>query len=106
MPDKPSEVKKPRWTTLIIVVGVVGLLAATNPSLSSYVAWFDQSVTTHSSALVSTLASIFAGPLRSLIANNTIQQNWIVLSIYHTTLMGQQVTVLGILEHFIPLAHS
>ncbi len=106
MSDIPTEVKKTRWTILIIVAGIVGILAATNPSLPSYVAWFDQSLTTHSSALVSSLASIFAGPLRSLIANNTLRQNWMVLSIYHTTLMGQQVTVLGILGHFIPLSHS
>jgi len=103
--ENRSQRKIKQGLKLTVSISIIVLFIITNPTLSSYTVWLDQFMVAHTSPFVSAIANVFSGPLQSLIAHNTVRNNWFLFSIYQTQLMGQTITVLGVLEHFIRLSH-
>ncbi len=83
---------------------VLVMLALTNPPMPLYTAWAVQEIRTHASGILGALSSVFPGSLESALASSTVRDNYLLFSIYHTAALGYHVTVLGLVNHFIPLS--
>ncbi len=95
--------KRIKW---LVVIGIASVLALTNPPMHTYTIWADQTIQAHTSSFVSAIASLFSGSVQSLVENNTVRDNFILFSVYKTSIAGHNLTVLGIFNHFVPLSNS
>lgn len=91
----------------IVLAGVVALLAATNPGMNRYSAWADQTIAAYvSSRTGSSFLGHVAGSVTGWSVGMDTQSFDLVLgSVYRTSLPnGQNVTVIGVLGHFVPVS--
>jgi len=89
---------------LILAVCTVVVLAATNPSKAEYVAWLkDEAVAQESSLLAKGLAAVI---LPIVVDTCTVARNYVLFTVFTTSLDGSTVKCLGILRHFFPLPGS
>lgn len=88
----------------LLLAAVLVALAVTNPPMPLYTAWAVHEIQTHASGILGALSSVFPGSLESAVASSTVRNNYLLFSIYHTNAMGYHVTVLGLVNHFIPLS--
>ena len=90
-----------RMKRLAILVVALVAMAATNPPRSDYIAWAKDKVIERSSpGLESGLVSFFGGPL---ISSTTTSKDLYFGTIYTTSYGGREITVLGVMNRFIPL---
>lgn len=100
---------------LVAGLGMAVWLAATNPTMDSYLRFvearlaaeidkMDRSVPRSEQDLIK---GIFRSQGRKLVEGvirpNTIRNNWGLLSLFETNVLGQPVLVLGMAGQFIPL---
>lgn len=91
----------------VAIVGGIGaalviLLAATNPSKSEYVDWLKGQVRAQASGNVVTLGlTALLGD--AVFDSVTVRQDFLLFSVFRTSIGGNSMTTLGILHNFIPV---
>ena len=89
--------------TVLILIGLVLLLATTNPTKSEYNNWLKQAVTNKigGGPFASGLMTILGGPL---INSATAENNYVLFTIFKTSVDSQDyITSIGIFHQFIPI---
>lgn len=104
-----------RLLLLIMVLSISVALAFTNPTMDAYLQFveqelnkalerMDQATPSREQQMVKTIMRSHGHELMSsLVRPHTHRRNWGLCSQFETTALGQQVVVLGIAGHFIPL---
>ncbi|MGQ0594283.1 MAG: DUF4359 domain-containing protein [Gammaproteobacteria bacterium] len=92
--------------TTIIIIALSGLLVFTNPTMDSYEQFVHQKIiqeATKQDNLSQALGLLFGGIASHLLANATIRQDYLLLSVYDTDFGNDHLRALGILNHFFVL---
>ena len=88
----------------IVLVGLVGLLVYTNPGLDRYKEFLSQQVTDATrkehDPVVSTIGSLFGGIATSMMAQQTIRQDYVLFSTYDTVFGEAHLKAVGVLSNF------
>jgi hypothetical protein len=89
------------WFLCLCLIVVV--LAVSNPSKAEYVEWFKSEGLKQyaTDPLSKLLIGTLGGPL---IESYTSVQNYVVFSVFRTSLDSRPVMVVGVLHNFIPLS--
>jgi hypothetical protein len=88
----------------IVLVALLGLLVATNPSPDEYQGFLQQQMGQDSKSDVERgMLSLFGGFASRMVAGQAHRSNYVVLSLYDTNLGQERLRVLGILHNFIIL---
>ncbi|MGI0025480.1 MAG: DUF4359 domain-containing protein [Nitrososphaera sp.] len=90
----------------IIIIALSGLLVFTNPTMDSYEQFVHQKIiqeATKQDHLSQAVGLLFGGIASHLLANATIRQDCLLLSVYYTDFGNDHLRALGILNHFIVL---
>ncbi|MDY6984655.1 MAG: DUF4359 domain-containing protein, partial [Pseudomonadota bacterium] len=85
--------------------GIALLLVLTNPDTEAYADYFGEELAREAGddQLAGALVSIFGGVAENLFANATTRDNYVLFSIYTTSLNRDEIVTLGILGNFIVL---
>jgi hypothetical protein len=104
-----------RLAMTVIVLGLGVALVLSNPTMDDYLLFvegqlgkaMDRSEQNHSGREQTMLKSIFRSHSHELMETavrpHTIRRNWVVMSIYETSLIDVRIVVLGAAGSFIPL---
>jgi hypothetical protein len=88
----------------VVLVSVLGLLVATNPTPDEYQDFLRQQMVQDSKSDVErSVLSFFGGFASRVVAGQAHRSNYVVLSLYDTNLGQEHLRVLGILNNFIIL---
>src|SRR5690606_35676448 len=91
--------------TAVVLIGIALLLVLTNPDTEAYADYFGEELAREAGddQLAGALVSIFGGVAESLFANATTRDNYVLFSVYTTSLNRDEIVTLGILGNFIVL---
>lgn len=104
-----------RLLLLVTVLTVAVALAATNPTMDEYVRFVEVRLAAEiekmdqggSRAEQNLIKGIFRARgiqlVDSVVRPNSLRRNWGLCSLFETRVLEEQVLVLGIAEHFIPI---
>lgn len=90
----------------VVVVGLLLLLAFTNPTMESYESYIRQEILreTHSKdETTKALGLVFGGLASSMFANATVRSNYVLWSTYQTEFGKSKMKVLGAVGNFFVL---
>jgi hypothetical protein len=90
----------------IVVVAVLGLLVATNPTSEDYSAYLQQDIARDATAgggVPDGLASLLGGVAGGLLSSTATRNNYLLFSTYSVELGAEDKLTLGILGNFIVL---
>lgn len=90
---------------VIALLGLVGLLAYTNPSMNNYEAFykqkFQQEASKGSDPLIGALGSLLSGIASSVMTSQTARRDFVIFSTYDTTMLDKHIKAIGVLNNFI-----
>jgi hypothetical protein len=90
----------------IIVVLVIALLFATNPSEPQFTTFLKnriQEQAGNDETLAGDLKRLFSGPAASLAGMGTVRTDYFLFSTYKLNITGEESVYLGLLDHFYKL---
>ncbi|WP_139841183.1 DUF4359 domain-containing protein [Methylocaldum sp. SAD2] len=90
-------------TKTIVIVSFWALLGYTNPSMKDYEEFIQKQILQESrkeGGVDKVLWSLFGGFFRNVIANETTRRDFVFFSLYDTSVGGQNVRVVGVLNNF------
>jgi len=86
----------------VIVIGMVLLLAMTNPKKPDYVSWTkDQTIAKSSDFLEKTITALL---VPTMVENNTEISNFVLFTTFTTNVGAQEIKVIGIFNNFIVIS--
>lgn len=92
------------FSGVIILVGLLGLLAYTNPKLDSYNQFITQRITEESrkenNPFAGALGSMLGGFAANLMTKQTVRQDYVFFSTYETPLGNGHLRATGVLNNF------
>ncbi len=91
---------------LVILVLVLALLFATNPSEQQFTSFLKDKIQEQAEGdetMAGDLRRILSGPAASLAGLGTVRKNYYLCSTYELELPGEEHLYLGLLDHFIRL---
>ena len=94
----------------ILIVALLGLMVFTNPSLDDYNNFIRQSIVKEShkerpDSLGNVLAPLFGGIASSIVAGQTVRNDYILFSVYEAQFGRERLKAVGVLKNFIVLEH-
>lgn len=95
--------------TTIVLLAILGLLVATNPSPKDHSAYVRQELAKEAQndgGLSEALMLLLGGVAESVVSNATTRDNYLIFSIYTTNLGGDELVVLGVLGRFLGIGSS
>lgn len=91
----------------LVVVGMVGILAYTNPDLERYQVFCSQEIQQEvgkgGDPLTGAIGSLLGGFAGTVMASQTIRHDFVVFSSYETSLGQEHIRAIGVLNNFIIL---
>lgn len=93
--------------TTIILIGLVLLLAVTNPSPEQHSNYLRQEMSEQAkeeSEMTQALVVLFGGVAEEVLANATTRKNYLLFSVYSTGMASDELVVLGVLGNFFVLS--
>lgn len=91
------------FSTVIILIAVLGLLVFTNPKLDDYDLFINQRVTEEArkeDPVAGLVKSLFGGFAAYLISKQTIRKDYVFFSTYEMAVGDKQLRVVGVLNNF------
>jgi hypothetical protein len=89
---------------VILTLGLLGLLAYTNPTLNGYESFVHQQIIQESKTDMERALGFFFGDFASrFVASQTIRKDYVFLSTYDTNVGDEHLRALGVLNNFILL---
>lgn len=91
--------------TAVVLIGIALLLVLTNPDTEAYADHFGEELAREAGEdqLTGALVSIFGGVAESLFASATTRDNYVLFSVYTTSINRDEIVTLGILGNFVVL---
>lgn len=95
--------------TTIILIGLVLLLAVTNPSPEQHSNYLRQEMSEqakHEGEMTQAIVLLFGGMAEEVLANATTRENYLLFSVYSTGMADNDLMVLGIIGNFFVLSDN
>lgn len=91
--------------TAVALIGIALLLALTNPTTDDYADYFRAELAREAGndQFAGALVSLFGGVAGSLFANATTRDNYVLFSVYTTSINRDEIVTLGMLGNFFVL---
>lgn len=91
-------------TMAVVLLGMLALLAYTNPSLTRYEEFVGQRVLEEArkqkDPLAGAIGSMFSGFVSSMLVHQTARRDYVFFSTYDTPLGQEHIKALGVLNNF------
>ncbi|MEI6545034.1 MAG: DUF4359 domain-containing protein [Methylococcales bacterium] len=92
------------FSSTLILIALLGLLAYTNPKLDNYDQFISQRITEKSrkenDPVIGALGSLFGGVAANLMTSQTVRKDYIFFSTYDTPFLNKHARAIGILNNF------
>jgi hypothetical protein len=92
------------FSITLILIGLLGLLAYTNPKLDNYDQFISQQIIEETrkekDPMAGSLGSLLGGFAASLMTRQTVRQDYVFFSTYDTSFGNEHLRAIGVLNNF------
>jgi hypothetical protein len=92
------------FSIVLILIGLLGLLAYTNPKLDNYDQFIGQRITEETrkakDPMAGALGSLLGGFAANLMTKQTVRKDYVFFSTYDTAFGNEHIRAIGVLNNF------